>query len=46
MTEKGATILDIQIDKGWKSEKIARRYVESSNKTKVIIISLTVLILY
>jgi hypothetical protein len=46
MTEKGATILDIQIDKGWKSEKIARRYVESSNKTKVIIILLTVLILY
>ena len=46
MAENGATILDIQIAGGWKSEKIARKYVESSNKTKVIIILLTVLILY
>ena len=46
MTEKGATILGIQIAGGWKSEKIARRYVENSSKTKVIIILLTVLILY
>jgi len=34
MAENGATILDIQIAGGWKSEKIARRYVEKSNKTK------------
>ena len=37
MAENGATILDIQIAGGWKSEKIARKYVESSNKTKVFI---------
>lgn len=37
MAENGATILDIQIAGGWKSEKIARRYVENSNKTKVLI---------
>ena len=41
MAENGATILDIQIAGGWKSEKIARRYVESSNKTKVIMNSVS-----
>ena len=41
MAENGATILDIQIAGGWKSEKIARKYVESSNKTKVIINSVS-----
>lgn len=36
MAENGeTTILDMQIAGGWKSERIARRYIEKSKKTKV-----------
>ena len=37
MTENGASVLLIQLAGGWKSEKIARSYVEASLKTKVTI---------
>ena len=36
MAENGATILEIMLAGGWKSDKIARTYVEKSLRTKVI----------
>ena len=36
MAENGATILEIMLAGGWKSDKIARTYVEKSMRTKVI----------
>ena len=36
MVENGATILEIMLGGGWKSDKIARTYVEKSLRTKVI----------
>jgi hypothetical protein len=35
MAENGATILEIMLAGGWKSDKIARTYVEKSMRTKV-----------
>ena len=35
MAENGATILEIMLAGGWKSDKIARTYVEKSLRTKV-----------
>lgn len=42
MAENGATILEIMLAGGWKSDKVARTYVEKSMRTKVIIILLYV----
>ncbi len=36
MAENGATILEIMLAGGWKSDKIARTYVEKSMRTNVI----------
>lgn len=38
MAENGATILEIMLAGGWKSDKIARTYVEKSMRTKVIFV--------
>ena len=37
IAENGGTILEIQLAGGWKSDKIARSYVEKSMRTKVVI---------
>ena len=36
MAENGATILEIMLAGGWKSDKVARTYVEKSMRTKVL----------
>ena len=36
MAENGATILEIMFAGSWKSEKVARTYVEKSFRTKVL----------
>ena len=38
MAENGAAILEIMLAGGWKSDKIARTYVEKSMRTKVILL--------
>ena len=43
MAENGATILEIMLAGGWKSDKIARTYVEKSMRTKVTYVSILVL---
>ena len=40
MAENGATILEIMLAGGWKSDKVARTYVEKSLRTKVITVVL------
>ena len=39
MAENGATILEIMLADSWKSEKVARTYVEKSFRTKVLLFS-------
>ena len=39
MAENGATILEIILAGGWKSDKIAHTYVEKSLRTKVTFFS-------
>lgn len=36
MAENGATILEIMLAGSWRSDKVARTYVEKSKKTKVL----------
>ena len=35
MAENGATIIEIQVAGGWKSEKVAKSYINKSMKMKV-----------
>ena len=46
MAENGATILEIMLAGGWKSDKIARTYVEKSMRTKVTYVSILVYFTY